>query len=106
MYSIKNLKPNDLAKIEVKNQAQIIELIGKKLDPKEAFNVIKKDSMDFTQSNQKAEQADRLFMQLLALNGVKVKASKTKNPSSALDLQAQARARALVLLELEIELAA
>ena len=106
MYSISNLKQEDLEKIEVKNQAKIIQLMGKKLNPKEAFQVIKKDSMGFTKMDEKAQEADRKFLRLLQLNGIKIKGANLKKTHTSLDLQAEARARALALLELEIELAA
>lgn len=105
MYSISNVKTEDLSKIEVKNQPKIIQLIGRKLNPVEAFEVIKKDSVGFTKSHKKAEEADRLLADLLKKNGIKI--SGTPNTSThQIRLKEQERARSLELLELELKLAA
>jgi hypothetical protein len=61
MYKTKDLTPEDLSKIKIKNQAEILQYIGSELDPKEAFNLIKKESNGFTQANAKAEEADALL---------------------------------------------
>ncbi len=105
MYSISNVKTEDLSKIEVKNQPKIIQLIGKKLNPVEAFEVIKKDSGGFTKSHKKAEEADRLLADLLKKNGIKVIGTPKKSTNN-IRLKEQERARSLDLLELELKLAA
>ncbi len=61
MYKTKDLTQKDLDSIQIKNQAEIVEYIGSELDPKEAFELIKKESKDFTVANAKAEEADALL---------------------------------------------
>ena len=104
MYSISNVKTEDLAKIEVKNQSQIVELVGKKLNPIEGFEIIRKESNGFTNSNKKAAEADAKFLQLLKLNGITISGSSKAKATKKLNVQAQARARALSILELELSI--
>lgn len=108
MYQIKELKPQDIEKIKVKSQAQIIDLIGYELDPKKAFEVIKHDSKNFTNKNEDAIEADGLFMKLLTKNGIVLEGQTkpTKGIKSIQRIKEQERARALELLELELQLAA
>lgn len=105
MYQLTNVKPQDLTKVQVKNQDKIVELTGRKLEPAKAFEVIKNETKGFTVDIEKAKQADKLFTELLKKNGIQVNGAATES-DSRLRLQAQAKAKALELLELELELVA
>ena len=104
MYSISNVKADDLSKIEVKHQDEIFDLVGKKLNPSTASEIIKKQSNGFKKADRKAAEADVKFLQLLKLNGINIKDGSKEKLNTSLNIQAQARARALSLLELELEL--
>ena len=104
MYQLTKVKPEVLSKVQVKNQDKILELTGSKLEPTKAFEIIKNETKDFKEANEKAKQADQLFMELLKLNGISV--NGTANGSGKIRLREQERARALELLELELQLAA
>ena len=102
MYELKDFDPKDLIKIKIKNQDKIVELTGSKLDPKKAFEIIKKETKDFKLDDEKARQADTLFIELLRREGL-VNGS-TKKESDQLRIQAEALALELELLELELQL--
>jgi|SRR5690606_35795616 len=106
MYQLNTIAPDTLSKIEVKRQDKIIELTGSPFDPAKAFEVIKKETKDFTKEHQKAREADRLFMELLKLNGIAVqdKMGSNKTAEARMRLHEQERLRSLELLELELEL--
>lgn len=106
MYQLTKVKPQDLSKVQVKNQDKILELTGSKLEPLKAFEIIKTETKDFKESNEKAKQADGLFIELLKLNGISVNGTAVKTDGGKIRLREQERARALELLELELQLAA
>ena len=106
MYQLTKVKPEVLSKVQVKNQEKILELTGSKLEPAKAFEIIKNETKDFKEANEKAKQADQLFMELLKLNGISVNGTTAKNDGGKIRLREQERARALDLLELELQLAA
>tara|TARA_R110002072_G_scaffold8208_1_gene42908 strand:+ start:2584 stop:2901 length:318 start_codon:yes stop_codon:yes gene_type:complete len=105
MYQLTKVKPEVLSKVQVKNQDKILELTGSKLEPTKAFEIIKNETKDFKEANEKAKQADQLFMELLKLNGISVNGA-AGNAGGKIRLREQERARAIELLELELELAA
>ena len=112
MYKIKDIKPKELKAIEILNQGEILERTKRKLDPVQAFEVIKNESNGFSTANAKAKEADELLHRLLNREVVKPsetssndKTAMKKNLSAAeIQIQARARARAIELLELELEL--
>ncbi len=61
MYKTKDLTREDLSRIHIKNQAEIVRYIGSELNPIEAFELIKKESKGFTKASAKAEEADKLL---------------------------------------------
>lgn len=105
MYHLEKVKKEDLGKIEIRNQDEIIERTGSNLDLPKAYILIKRESKDFKEDHPKAREADRLFLELLERSGV-VAGDKKKdtNQSSRIRLQEQERSRELELLELEMEL--
>ena len=109
MYKTSRVNPEDLGKIKVKNQSKIKEITGAELVPTIAWEIIKKESKDFTKDSPKAKQADALFAELMKANGLTVHRnteSSGKESDEEIKIKAQARKRALELLELELELAA
>lgn len=107
MYSITNVEPKDLSKIKVQKQDQIMQLTGKKLDAKDAFEIIKRETDGFKKSSDKAKEADKLLVQLLRLNGITVTGDESlERKRKRMLIEAQSRERELALLELELELAA
>lgn len=123
MYTLKHITPKELANLKVNNQQQITELTGSPFRPEHAYSVIKQQSEGFSKPDQKAQEADRLFAQLLRKNGIgpaqegkEVKKGKedkynnSNNPAAdskdRIRIAAQARERAIKLIELELELAA
>lgn len=112
MYKIKDTKQKELKAVEILHQEEILERTKKKLDPVQAFAIIKKESDGFSKSSVKAQEADELLHRLLnrdtkgasATTSSKKESSKKELSVEEIQIQAKARARALELLELELEL--
>lgn len=105
MYQITKVEPKTLSKVKVQHQDRIIQLTGKRLEPKGAFDIIKDETGGFKKKSEKAKQADKLLIQLLRLNGVVLKGGGSAERERIL-IEARARERATALLELELEFAA
>lgn len=103
MYKTKDTRKEDFKAIAIKNQDEILELTGSKLDPVKAWEVIKSNSENFTKVDEKAQEADKLLYQLLNPGTKENKAPVSKQ---MLRLRERERARALELLELEFLIAA
>ena len=124
MYKTSELSPGDLTKINIKNQSKIKELTGSELIPRQAWEVIKRESKGFTEDSPKAKQADELFAELMKVNGLKISSKQngkqenqrknqptaTKKSKEAVRLRMQfeeeERLRKLELIKLELELKA
>lgn len=108
MYTLEKVKTADLSRIQVKKQEKILELTGSRFDPAKAFEVIRKETKDFKEQNEKAKEADALFAELLKLNGITVQPSQSgdKAEQSRVRIREQERARAIEIIELEMQLAA
>ncbi len=104
MYKTKNTTQQDLKALEIKNQEDILELTGSKLDTVKAWEVIKSASENFSNSDLKAQEADALLYEMLYPK-TKQKTSKDSN-KEIIRLKEKERARALELLELELLIAA
>ena len=105
MQTLNQVTPSLLQQIQVRHQDKILELTGSRLEPAKAYEIIKKETKGFKESNPKAQQAN-LFMELLRLNGISLpgEAPEKPNEQNRLQLQERERARALELLELELTL--
>ena len=103
MYKTKDITPQELKALAIKNQDEILELTGSKLDPVKAWEVIKNNSQNFTKADLKAQEADSLLYQILHPGKKSKKESKSKE---TILIQEKERARALALLELELLIAA
>ena len=57
MYKTKNITKDALKALKIKNQDEIVDLTGSKLDPVKAWEVIKSTSEDFSKSDAKAQEA-------------------------------------------------
>lgn len=112
MYKTKDTKPKELKAIEILNQGEILERTKRKLDPVQAFEVIKNESKGFSTSNVKAQEADELLHRLLNRDAKSTSGTSPKNKATVkkelsvaeIQIQERERARALELLELELEL--
>ncbi|GAK75651.1 hypothetical protein JCM19296_1243 [Nonlabens ulvanivorans] len=65
MYKTKNITKDALKALKIKNQDEIVDLTGSKLDPVKAWEVIKSTSEDFSKSDVKAQEADVLLYEML-----------------------------------------
>ena len=65
MYKTKDIKSKELNTLDIKNQAEILQHTGSKLDLVKAWEVIKNVSDNFTKSDEKAQEADTLLYQIL-----------------------------------------
>lgn len=110
MYKIKDTNVKELKAIEIQNQEEILARTKRKLDPVEAFEVIKKESDDFSKSSVKAQEADELLYRLLnrdvkgALTPTSSKKESSKKELSVEEIQIQERERARKLTILKIKL--
>jgi hypothetical protein len=59
MYKTKNITKEALKALKIKNQDEIVDLTGSKLDPVKAWEVIKSTSEDFSKSDAKAQEKER-----------------------------------------------
>lgn len=104
MYKTKAVTQKQLEAVKIANQDEIEALTGSKLNPVQAWEVIKEASDGFTVKDSKAQEADALLFKILY---PKMKAkTKQKDTAERLRIQEQERARALALLELELQIAA
>ncbi len=106
MYKIKDIKPAALKAVTILHQQEILERTKSKLDPVQAFKIIKEESDGFSKSNVKAQEGDELLYELVHRDTKATSAAPKKKSSEkeAIQIQAKARARALELLELELKL--
>lgn len=104
MYKTKNIIKQELKALSIKNQDEIKELTGSKLDPVKAWEVIKSTSENFSKSDLKAQEADALLYEMLQPKAKKEKDKKDSNEITR--LKEKERSRALELLELELLTAA
>ena len=104
MYKTKNTTKDALKALKIKNQDEIEDLTGSKLDPVKAWEVIKSTSEDFNKSDVKAQEADALLYKMLHPEMQKNKSDDSDK--EIIRLQEKERARALELLELELLIAA
>ena len=65
MYKTKDISKAELKALAIKNQEEIVELTGSELDPVKAWEAIKQASENFTKSDLKAEEADKLLYHIL-----------------------------------------
>lgn len=70
VYQIRAADPNDLEQIKIKNQDEIVERTGLPLDLLKAYELIKKETNDFTKNHEDALLADQLMVQLLQESGI------------------------------------
>ena len=104
MYKTKNITKEALKALKIKNQDEIVDLTGSKLDPVKAWEVIKSTSEDFSKSDAKAQEADALLYEML--HPKMQQNDKRSDSKEIIRLQEKERARALDLLELELLIAA
>ncbi len=106
MQSLKSVTPTLLQQVQIRHQDKILELTGSRLEPAKAYDIIKKETKGFRESNPKAEQAANLFMELLKLNGISLPGmSQTESTDEQrIRLRERERTRTLELLELELQL--
>jgi ubiquitin C-terminal hydrolase len=104
MYKTKNITKEALKALKIKNQDEIVDLTGSKLDPVKAWEVIKSTSEDFSKSDAKAQEADALLYEML--HPKMQQNDKRSDAKEIIRLQEKERARALDLLELELLIAA
>jgi hypothetical protein len=104
MYKTKNITKDALKALKIKNQDEIVDLTGSKLDPVKAWEVIKLTSEDFSKSDAKAQEADMLLYEMLRPK--MQQKGKRSDAKEIIRLQEKERARALDLLELELLIAA
>jgi hypothetical protein len=101
MYQLATINIKQLPAVKIRNQQKILELTGSKLDLITAYEVIKKETKNFTEKNDKAQQADALYSELLKMNGIAV---ENTEGSEKIRVKEQERARAIALMELELSL--
>ena len=102
MYGLAKIDIKDLKKVKIIDQEEIIQRTGSPLDLSAGYELIRKETGDFTKENREAKEADALFIELLE----KRKATMPVDKGDPNRLRLQAQAKALELLELELELAA
>ena len=81
-YETKEITPKmygAVGKLPIKNQDKILATMKEPLDLVQGLKIIKSESNNYTQANDKAEQADALMMKLLAKRGFKFPAPKDED---------------------------
>ncbi|MEO9870379.1 MAG: hypothetical protein ABJQ69_03690 [Ekhidna sp.] len=106
MYKTSTIQPKTFNQVKVKNQDMILKITRSRLEPQKAWEVIRKETKDFTKDIKEAKQADELLMQLLKVNKIALPGESKEKTKVRLRLEEQERERALELLALELELAA
>lgn len=103
MYKTKDLNPEDLAKVSIKNQREIKQYIGSELDLKEAFRIIREQSGGFTKADAEAQQADQLLYEIVHGKSEATDKEQSERSKEAIRIRQQQQASELALLELELE---
>lgn len=84
MYKTATITPTDLDKVKVLYQEEIEAIYGEKFDPKKGFALLKKETKDFSQKDEKALETDALFVELLTRDGIlKPTVTPPKKPTKA-----------------------
>lgn len=115
MYKTKDTSVNDLKGIVIRNQDIIIEKTGRKLDPVQAYEIIKEASSNFSKADPKVVEADALLHQLLQRDKQAQHSPQTPPKRSEeqkkkavtveeIQIQERERARKLKLLKLKLTL--
>lgn len=108
MYKIQEIPKETLAEFKVpqKLQAQLVEQKIAPFDPLAAYDLLKKETMNFKERIPLAEEADALFYAMFYPEPQTQSQEKKTNKLSIemLQLKEKERARALALLALELEL--
>ncbi|WP_025663314.1 hypothetical protein [Aquimarina megaterium] len=112
MYKTKDTKVKDLKAVEIQNQEEILTRTKRKLDPVQAFEVIKNESKGFSIANVKVQEADELLYMLL--NRDSKSASKTPSKENAeskkelsveeIQIRERERARKIKILKIKLNL--
>lgn len=103
MYKTKDITKDQLKKVGIQNQDEILALTGSKLEPMKAWEVVKQSSENFTNSNKKALEADALLFEMVK---GKTKEKLPKKMDEKIKIKEKERTRSLALLELELLIAA
>ena len=105
MYKLATFDPKKLEELNIPNQKEIIAMTGHRLIPLEVYELIKKETKNFTVANDLAKEADQKLLRVYErFSGNAPKQSELEMETTR--IREQERARALALLELEIATAA
>lgn len=102
MYKTQNLTPDDLKSVTIKNQREILRLLGTKLKPESAWEELKRVSHNFTKKVKEAILADSLLFELLqSKKQSKVKETKDQ---ARIRIRERERLRKIKILALELKM--
>ena len=111
MYKTKDTTVKELKAIEILHQDEILARTKRKLDPVQAFEIIKKESGNFNTPNVKAQEADKLLHQLLNRTSKDVQVTKKKKANlktelseEEIQIRERERARKIKILKIKLNL--
>jgi len=103
MYKTEHININDLKAIKIKNQREILRLLGSKLNLVTAWEEVKRLSNNFKNKVAEALQADALLYELL--KPTKQVETQETNDQIRIRIRKRKRARKIKIVALELEMA-
>ena len=102
MYKTQNVTLDDLKSVTIKNQREILRLLGSKLSLEAAWEEVKRVSNNFTKKVKEAILADSLLFELIKSK----KQSKVKetHDQARIRIRERERLRKIKVLALELEM--
>ncbi len=105
MYKTEHININDLKAIKIKNQREILRLLGSKLSLVTAWEEVKRLSNNFKNKVAEALQADALLYELLKpKKQVEAKEAKETKDQARIRIREKERMRKIKILALELEM--
>ena len=97
MYLTKDINIEDLSKVRVRKQSEIVQKIGEPLKPKAAFLLLKKESENFEKETDILLKIDERMAELFEREGI----LKNQTPDSESDEEERERYRIRAMAEIE-----
>ena len=108
MYLTKDINIEDLSKVRIRKQSEIVQKIGEPLKPKAAFLLLKQESENFEKETDILLKIDQRMAELFEREGIlSTKSSTSENDEEEREryrIRAMAEIEEMELLNLQLEL--
>ena len=106
MYLTKEIKPEDLLKVKIRKQPEIVQKTGERLEPKSAYQLLKEESNNFEKQSELLLKIDSKMAELFVREGILNPNNQEKQDGERerYRIRAMAELAEMELLNLELEL--